>query len=42
MIVRQHAQLVSTIETFIENDNKTARPFVWVANADSIFAQLDR
>ena len=35
-------QLVSTIETFIDNYNKTATPFVWVAEADSIFAKLNR
>ena len=35
-------QLVSTIDTFIENYNKTATPFVWVADANSIFAKLHR
>jgi transposase len=36
------AQLVKTIETFIERYNASSSPFVWVATAESIFAKLER
>ena len=36
------AQLVKTIETFIERYNASCSPFIWVATAESIFAKLER
>ena len=35
-------QLKQKIETFVRNYNKTAKPFQWVATADSIFKKLER
>ena len=36
------SQLVKTIEDYIEAYNQTAKPFVWVATADSVFEKLNR
>ena len=36
------AQLVKTIETFIEKYNASSSPFIWVATAESIFDKLER
>jgi putative transposase len=35
-------ELVTKIDQFVENDNQNARPFVWTAKADSIFAKVQR
>ena len=39
---RNVTALVKTINEFIEHYNETAKPFVWVATAESIFAKLER
>lgn len=36
------AQLVKTLESFIERYNASPSPFIWVATAESIFAKLER
>ena len=36
------AQLVKTIESFIEQYNASSSPFIWVATAESIFHKLER
>jgi putative transposase len=35
-------ELVEKIDAFVRSSNATARPFVWTASADSIFAKLQR
>jgi putative transposase len=35
-------ELVEKIDAFVRSSNATARPFVWTATADSIFAKLQR
>jgi putative transposase len=35
-------QLVQKIDQFVQSSNAQARPFVWTATADSIFAKLQR
>jgi putative transposase len=39
---RSVKELVTKIDQFVENDNQNARPFVWTATADSIFAKVQR
>ena len=39
---RSVKELVSKIETFVDNYNKSSTPFVWTATADSIFEKLSR
>jgi putative transposase len=39
---RSVKELVAKIDQFVENDNQNARPFVWTATADSIFAKVQR
>jgi putative transposase len=39
---RSVKELVTKIDQFVENDNHNARPFVWTATADSIFAKVQR
>src|SRR5271166_1961931 len=39
---RSVKELVTKIDQFVENDNQNARPFVWTATADSIFAKVLR
>jgi len=39
---RSVKDLVSKIEQFVAAHNKRAKPFVWVATADSILAKIDR
>lgn len=34
--------LIAKIDSFVQNYNVNARPFVWVATADSIFAKIER
>jgi putative transposase len=34
--------LVTKIETFVENWNENAKPFVWIATADSILEKISR
>jgi hypothetical protein len=34
--------LMTKIDQFVENNNQNARPFVWTATADSIFARVQR
>jgi len=41
-IFRSVKELVTKIDQFVENDNQIARPFVWTATADSIFANVKR
>lgn len=38
---RSAKELISKIEAFTHNYNKTARPFVWTATADSIFKKVE-
>jgi len=35
-------ELVQKIEEFVKHHNRTAKPFIWTATADSIFAKLQR
>src|SRR5256712_7342815 len=39
---RSVKELVTKINQFVANDNQNARPFVWTATADSIFAKVQR
>jgi putative transposase len=39
---RNVKELVERIERFVEHHNRTIRPFVWTATAESIFAKLRR
>jgi transposase len=39
---RSVKELVGRIEAFVDHYNKTSRPFVWTATAESIFAKLTR
>ena len=39
---RSVKELVTKIDQFVEHDNQNARPFVWTATADSIFAKVQR
>jgi putative transposase len=39
---RSVKELVEKIDAFVRSSNATARPFVWTATADSIFAKLQR
>lgn len=39
---RSVKELVAKIDQFVESDNQNARPFVWTATADSIFAKVQR
>jgi putative transposase len=39
---RSVKELVTKIDQFAEHDNHNARPFVWTATADSIFAKVQR
>ena len=39
---RSVKELTSKIDQFVSNYNKKAKPFVWVATADSILAKIDR
>jgi putative transposase len=34
--------MIRKIETFVQHYNKTSRPFVWTATADSILAKIQR
>ncbi len=36
------SQLVKTIQNYIDSYNQTAKPFVWVATADSTLGKLNR
>src|SRR5499427_1601285 len=35
-------ELVTKIDHYVQNSNRNARPFVWTATADSIFAKVER
>jgi putative transposase len=39
---RSVRELVEKIDTFVQSSNANARPFVWTATADSIFAKVQR
>lgn len=39
---RSVKELMVKIDQYVSNYNKTARPFAWVATADSILAKIDR
>jgi putative transposase len=39
---RSVKELVAKIDAFVRNSNASARPFVWTATADSIFAKVQR
>jgi putative transposase len=39
---RSVKELTAKIDQFVSNYNKTAKPFTWVATADSILAKIDR
>jgi putative transposase len=39
---RSVKELVAKIDAFVRSSNRSARPFVWTATADSIFAKLQR
>lgn len=39
---RSVKDLIAKIDRYVSNYNKTARPFAWVATADSILAKIDR
>jgi putative transposase len=39
---RSVKDLVAKIDAFVQNSNASARPFVWTASADSIFAKIQR
>jgi putative transposase len=39
---RKVRELIDRIERFVKNYNETARPFRWIATADSILAKLER
>jgi putative transposase len=39
---RSVKELVAKIDAFAQNSNASARPFVWTATADSIFAKVQR
>ena len=39
---RSVKELVAKIDRFVQTSNATARPFVWTATADSIFAKVQR
>jgi len=39
---RSVKQLVAKIDAFVQHHNKTARPFAWVATADSILGKIAR
>jgi len=39
---RSVKELVAKIDAFVQNSNASARPFVWTATADSIFAKVQR
>lgn len=39
---RSVKELVTKIDQFVHSDNQNARPFVWTATADSIFAKIQR
>src|SRR6266699_4864219 len=39
---RSVKELMTKIDQFVANDNQNARPFVWTATADSIFAKVQR
>jgi len=39
---RSVKELVAKIDAFVQNSNASARPFVWTATADSIFATVQR
>ena len=39
---RSVKELVAKIEQFVAANNKTAKPFVWVATADSILSKIER
>lgn len=39
---RSVGELIRNIQKFVENYNKNARPFMWTATADSIFAKMTR
>jgi len=39
---RSVRELVEKIDTYVQSSNASARPFVWTATADSIFAKVQR
>jgi putative transposase len=39
---RSVKELATKIDEFVENANQNARPFVWTATPDSIFAKVQR
>ena len=39
---RSVKELVAKIDAFVQSSNASARPFVWTATADSIFAKVQR
>jgi putative transposase len=39
---RSVKELVAKIDRFVQSSNAQARPFVWTATADSIFAKVQR
>jgi putative transposase len=39
---RSVKELVEKIDRYVQNSNHQARPFVWTATADSIFAKVER
>jgi putative transposase len=39
---RSVKELVEKIDRYVQNSNHQARPFVWTAAADSIFAKVAR
>ena len=39
---RSVKELVTKIDAFVQSPNASARPFVWTATADSIFAKVQR
>jgi len=39
---RSVKELVEKIDDYVQNSNRRAKPFVWTATADSIFAKIER
>jgi len=39
---RSVKELVEKIDDYVQNSNRRARPFVWTATADLIFAKVER